>query len=143
MDNKIKTKCDCPYITGDHEEGIPGCHHFTHTPSLTTKDQASKFLEKLDKIVFVKTTDLGFDGKEDVTYELNPQIEDREATIKINAEFDREEFIKILESTLSDQRQEIKAKIDGLIKEHSHEGALECARGHCKYVLNDLLQIIN
>lgn len=50
------------------------------------------FLAALEEIAFVKSTD-SISGEE---VELNPIIEDMEAVIKINAEFDREDLKRLI-----------------------------------------------
>lgn len=59
------------------------------------------FLKELDNSVFVTTTTESFDGKEDITEELNPVVRDLEGTIQISGEWDREDLKNILAS-LSD-----------------------------------------
>lgn len=54
------------------------------------------FLHDLNQIVFVKSTN----SITDEVKELNPVIEDMEAVIKINGEFDREDLINLLISRM-------------------------------------------
>lgn len=69
------------------------------TPTIKAKGETKlkQFLFLLDRHVFVKSTN-SVTGKEE---ELNPVIEDQEAVIVINGEWDREDLIKILNSLQS------------------------------------------
>lgn len=75
-------------------------------PKDTVEEGLQKFLEVLDKNVFVKSTN-------SVTGEvesLNPAVEDREGTIYISGEWDREDFLKALHATEARVRKEILTK---------------------------------
>ncbi len=52
----------------------------------------TNFLNRLEELAFIKSTN-SITSKEE---ELNPIIEDREATIKICAEFDREDLKNLI-----------------------------------------------
>ena len=60
-------------------------------------------IHSLDEIVFIGSTD----SETGVYKRLKPSIEDREGTIYIKGEFDREDFKNVLESIFKQQKADL------------------------------------
>lgn len=79
------------------------------------EELVTQFLEHLRKTVFVRSTN----SVTLETEELNPAIEDREETVLIDGEWDKQDIIAAL--TLADKQGYMRAKVEG-VDENTSDG---------------------
>ena len=128
--------------------GIPGCNHpireecncKCHELKKWEEELLKTFLEKLDKMVFIRSTDSTTGEVE----HFNPVVEDQEAVIKIYGEWDREDLKNILRSLLRAEKERVIGEVEKLRERFRCFACAGAKRGHtmsCK-AIDEVIKIL-